>query len=82
MAQFIVRNLEDDVRDKLRSSAQARGKSMEEVVREILRRAVMGQNAPRPRLGSRFTERFAGSGLDAEIAELRGRSIEPPSFDG
>ena len=82
MAQFIVRNLEDDVRDKLRSLAQSRGESMEEVVREILRGAVMGQNAPRPHLGSRVAERFARSGLDQEIAELRGHPIEPPSFDG
>ena len=82
MAQFMVRNLEDDVRDKLRILADDRGTSMEEIVREILRGAVMGQNAARPRLGSRVAERFAGGGLDAEIAELRGRPIEPPSFDG
>ena len=82
MAQFIVRNLEDDVRDKLRKLARGRGTSMEEIVREILRGAVMGQNAPRPRLGSRVSERFAASGLAEEIAELRGHLIEPPSFDG
>ena len=82
MAQFIVRNLEDDVRDKLRNLARGRGKSMEEIVREILRGAVMGQNAPRPRLGSRVAERFARSGLDQKIAELRGHPITPPSLDG
>ena len=82
MAQFMVRNLEDDVRDKLQCLARDRGTSMEEIVREILRGAVMGQNAPRPRLGSRIAERFAGGGLDAEIAELRGQTVEPPSFDG
>ena len=40
MAQFIVRNLEDDVRDKLRELAQSHGQSMEETVRDILRCAV------------------------------------------
>ena len=81
MAQFIVRNLEDDVRDKLRDLARTHGQSMEELVREILRRAVMKQNASRPRLGSRFAQRFTAHGLDEEIAELRGQPVEPPSFD-
>ena len=78
MAQFMVRNLEDGVHDKLRNLARDRGTSMEEIVREILRGAVLGRNAPRPRLGSRVAERFAGGGLDAEIAELRGHPVEPP----
>ena len=82
MAQFMVRNLEDDVRDKLQCLARDRGTSMEEIVREILRGAVMGQNAPRPRLGSRISERFATGGLDEEIAELRGQPAQPPSLDG
>ena len=43
MAQVIVRNLEDDVRDKLRELARSRGQSMEETVREILRSAVTGK---------------------------------------
>ena len=81
MAQFIVRNLEDDVRDKLRDLARKHGQSMEEMVREILRRAVMRQDTPRPRLGSRIAERFEANGLNAEIAELRGQTIEPPSLD-
>lgn len=81
MAQFTVRNLEDDVRDKLRELARSHGQSMEETVRDILRRAVMRQAEPRPRLGSRLAERFALLGLDADLPELRGQTIEPPSFD-
>jgi len=81
MAQFIVRNLEDDVRDKLRDLARNHGQSMEEMVRDILRRAVMRKNAPRPRLGSRLARRFEAHGLDEDISELRGQPIEPPNFD-
>ena len=39
MAQIVVRNLEDDVKEKLRRRAAAHGCSMEEEVRSILRAA-------------------------------------------
>ncbi len=81
MAQFIVRNLEDDVRDKLRDLARQHGQSMEETVRGILRRAVISQNKPQPLLGSQLANLFAPYGLDEEIPELRGHQIEPLSFD-
>lgn len=81
MAQFLVRNLEDDVRDKLRELARKHGQSLEETVRDILRRAVMRQEQPRPRLGSRIAERFASLGWNGELPELRGETVDPPSFD-
>ncbi len=81
MAQFIVRNLEDDVRNKLRDLARDQGLSMEELVREILRHTVMREAAPKPRLGSRLSKRFAGQGLAQEIPELRGQHIEPLRFE-
>lgn len=81
MAQFIVRNLEDDVRDKLRELARSQGQSMEEAVREILRRAVMRRSAQRPQLGSRIAQRFESIGLDQEIEELRAMPVQPLSFD-
>ncbi len=81
MAQFIVRNLEDDVRDKLRDLASNRGQSLEEMVREILRSAVMEKEPPKLGLGSQFTNLFGGKGLTEDIPEIRGQSIEPPSFE-
>ena len=81
MAQFTVRNLEDDVRDKLRELAQSHGQSMEETVREILRAAVMGRRQSATRLGSRIADRFRGDGLSDEIAELRNQPITPPRLD-
>ena len=47
MARFIVRNLQDDLRDNLRELARRRGQSMEETVRDILQRTVMRQERPR-----------------------------------
>jgi hypothetical protein len=54
---------------------------MEETVRDILRRAVMRQAEPRPRFGSRIAERFSSLGLDVDLPELRGQTVEPPSLD-
>jgi len=82
MAQFTVRNIEDDVRDRLRELARKHGRSMEEEVREILRGAVMGTRDARPRLGSRLARRFASNGLDEDIREIRGQTVDPPSLDG
>ena len=42
MATLTVRNLEEDVRDKLRLRATLAGRSMEDEVRSILRSAVRG----------------------------------------
>jgi plasmid stability protein len=78
MAQLIVRNLEDDIRDKLRALADAHGRSMEEEVREILREAAL--RAPLDNaigLGSRLTARFGGCHLDFEIEELEGQAPRP-----
>ena len=72
MAQLIVRNLEDKVRDRLRARAEANGRSMEAEVREILRAAVLRSEAAAQRgLGSQMAARFGAHGLDAEIPELR-----------
>jgi len=85
MAQLIVRNIEDDVRDKLRDRAQHHGRSMEEEVRDILRAAVVAApQAPR-KLGSWCREQFAGNAdlgdEPFEVEELRGGVPEPPAFD-
>jgi len=81
LAQFMIHNLEDDVRDKLRDLARNHGQSMEEMVREILRGAVMEKESPKLGLGSQFANRFSGKGLTEDIPEIRGQFIEPPSFD-
>jgi plasmid stability protein len=83
MAQIVVRNLEDDVKEKLRRRAAAHGCSMEEEVRSILRAAANAEPARKGGLGTRIAARFAGIGLrdDEEIPELRGYAPKPATFD-
>jgi len=73
MAQFIVRNLEDDVKARLKRRATHHGRSMEEEVRHILRDAVKEQNQRVTKPGSRIAARFAKTGLTIELPELRGQ---------
>jgi antitoxin FitA len=82
MAQVIVRNLENEVKDRLQQRALRHGRSMEEEVRDILRNAVRDEGRqPACGLGSEIAALFAGIGLDADIPELRGHAIRPAAFD-
>lgn len=82
MTQFTVRNLEEDVRDKLRELAKQQGQSFEETVRQVLRAAVLGVEAEPAPLGSRIADRFRREGLDQPIEELRGQQLDPPDLGG
>lgn len=77
MAQFIVRDLEDDVKARLKRRAKRHGRSMEEEVRNILRNAAKEENRPLPNLGSRIAARFAKTGLTKDLPELRGQAPRP-----
>ena len=81
MAQFVVRNLEEDVAKKLKERARRHARSMEDEVRHILRAAVQPRPEPAPKLGSRIAQRFRGSGLDADLPELRGATAIAAEFD-
>ena len=80
MAQFIVRDLEDTVKARLKRRAERHGRSMEEEVRHILRNAAKEENRPVPKLGSRIAARFKKSGLTAELPELRGQPARSADF--
>lgn len=80
MAQVIVRNIEDEVKEGLKARASEHGWSMEEEVRQILRRAVSVEARTRIKLGSRIAARFADVGLTEPLPELRGQSIAPMGF--
>ena len=77
MAQFIVRDLEDDVKARLKRRAERHGRSMEEEVRNILRNAAKEENRPQPNLGSRIAARFATTGLAKDLPELHGQAPRP-----
>lgn len=81
MAQFVVRNVENEVKTRLQRRAKRHGRSMEEEVRDILRDAVKKEDAPAAGLGTAISSLFAKAGLDTDIPELRGYKIKPASFD-
>ena len=78
MAQFIVRQLEEDVKARLKRRATRRGRSMEDEVRHILRDAVKEQNQRVAKLGSRIAARCKPG--DAELPELRSRVPQSAKF--
>jgi antitoxin FitA len=79
MAQFTVRNLEDEVALRLKQRAARRGRSMEEEVRRVLRESVRDELEPSA-LGSRIAARFEGLGFGGELAELRGQEASAAGF--
>ena len=81
MAQFIVRNLEDHVKAQLKRRAELHGRSMEEEVRHILRKAARTETKPIKRLGSRIAARFKRVGLTVDLPELRGEFPQSVDFD-
>lgn len=80
MAQLVVRNIENGVKVRLQRRARRNGRSMEEEVRDILRGAVNGEDAPAGGLGTEISALFAKAGIDFDIPELRGHEIKPPAF--
>lgn len=80
MASITIRNLDDDVRARLRTRAAGNGRSMEEEVRLILRDAVGREPEPK-NLADFIRECFAPfGGVELELPP-RGAMREPPSFD-
>lgn len=61
MASITIRNLEDDIKHRLRIRAAERGRSMEEEARDILRR-VIGDATPPRDLASAIRARIAPTG--------------------
>ncbi len=84
MAQLIVRNIEQDVKEQLARRARRHGHSMEEEVRRILRDAVGERARPsdQPGLGTQLAEHFAEYGFeDVELPEMKGEAPRPAVFD-
>lgn len=80
MAQLVVRNLEENVKDRLKIRAVRNHHSLEEEVRSILRDAVADVNEDAP-LGTWIASRFAEFGFEeGEIQEMRGE-IKPATFE-
>jgi plasmid stability protein len=54
---------------------------MEEEVRDILRSAVSEEETPSGGLGTDISMLFVKTGLDSDVAELRGHEIKPAAFE-
>lgn len=85
MAQLLVRKLDDSIKEKLRLRAKAKGLSLEEEARAILKQAVESETrASQYGLGSRISALFSEEGLtepERNALELRGYPVRPASFE-
>ena len=81
MAQLIVRNLEEEVKNGLRRRATQHGRSVEEEVRDILRNAVKVDGKRQAGLGSELKRVFQGIGIKKDIPELKGTSPKTTDFE-
>lgn len=80
MASITIRNLDDDVKRRLRVRAAEHGRSMEEEAREILRQVVGLPIAP-GNLGQAIHDRFAAlGGIDLPPPQ-RGAMRPAPDFE-
>ena len=67
MASITIRNLDDDIKQRLRVRAAEHGRSMEEEARDILRR-VMAEGGPPRNLAAAIRARAALSGgIDLDL---------------
>jgi len=84
MAQILVRNVEDSLKQRLQRRAKLHRCSMEAEAREILRNALREEEAPKRGLGSEIVALFSGQGIGLEegeeIPEIRGMRMQIPKF--
>ena len=80
MASITIRNLDDEVKTKLRVRAATNGRSMEEEVRTILRE-VVGRESQPVNLAQAIRARVAPLGGVELDLPAREPMREPPEFD-
>ena len=78
MSTLTVRNLDDDLKTRLRVRAAHNGRSMEAEAREILRASLATE--PRTGLGTQIHNRFVGLGLDELGIPARDEFPRAPDF--
>jgi antitoxin FitA len=80
MASITVRQLDEDIKSRLRVRAAHHGRSMEEEVREILRSALIPSSPRKGNLAESIRRRFAAfGGVELELPR-RELMREPPDF--
>jgi len=81
MASITIRNLDDQLKQRLRVRAAQHGRSMEDEVRHILRLVLANEQAAPQDLALALRRRFAPLGGVELPTVPRERLREPPSFD-
>ncbi|TKT75348.1 hypothetical protein [Aquamicrobium sp. LC103] len=82
MAQLLVRQIDDDIKQRLQERAAKHGTSMEEEVRSILRAAVLQDEGELKGLGTEIASIFRGIGVEGEPLErLPKSSVRAEKFD-
>ena len=83
MAQLLVRQLDEAVKEALRRRARRHGRSMEEEARLILAQAAADEDSSLETagLGHRMTALFADVELHEPISEWRGVEAIPASLE-
>lgn len=77
MASITIRNLEDDIKQRLRVRAAEHGRSMEEEVRDILRRVMSDAATPRDLAAAIRARVTPGARADLDLP-AREPMREPP----
>lgn len=78
MASITIRNLEDDLKRRLRLRAAQHGRSMEDEARDLLRTALSAERQPPRSLVASIRRRFAGLGGVELPVPPREPGREPP----
>lgn len=78
MASLTIRNLDESLKGGLRKRAASHGRSMEEEVRQILKRTLLHDKAATG-LGSRIAARFAAVG-GFDLPQVRRSRPRPAPF--
>lgn len=81
MAALTIRNIDDEVKSRLRLQAAQHGCSMEQEAREILSRAVLPKRN-QPAFAQRIQKHFASLELDVLPIPERQMVRIPPSMEG
>jgi len=80
MSSITIRNLDDSLKRKLRVRAAEQNRSMEEEARDILRRVLSEERAPRNNLADSIRRRVEAVGGIDLVLPARGPIREPPDF--
>lgn len=79
MAQLVVRNLDDEVKERLRERAKRNRRSLEAEAREILKEAAESEHTGReaaPGFGTRASARFKRIGFSRKELDSFNRTVE------